>query len=203
MNFSDSDDFHIVSLLKDDTISLQQKEKLFEQIVEKYKEKVFNMVYNYAKSSLVVEDVEDIVVETFIRFYKNVKGFKFKCSVETYLRRIAMNLTINFIKSKNKSVTIDLEELSLLMDEKEALSDVIYKEQLKKIFSEILNRLPERQKIAFHLAYYENMSYKEIAELLNTTVSSVESLLFRAKKNIKKYVLKNKDIFKKIGLEIE
>lgn len=200
-NFVNNDEKQLVRWLQDDTIPIQQKEKLFEQIVNKYKEKIFNMVYNYLKPNVTVEDVEDIVIDSFFKFYKNIKNFKHKCSIETYLRRIAVNLTINFLKSKDRNSVVFLEETTL-EEEKETTTYDVEKEEIKKIFFSILNMLPHKQKIAFQLAYYENLSYKEIAEIMLTTVSSVESLLFRAKQNIKKYIVKNKELSKKLGLDI-
>ncbi len=199
MSFVTDNDEHIVLLLQDDKLSIQQKEKLFEQIVNKYKEKLFVMVYNYIKPTGELEDAEDIVIDTFLRFYKNIKKFKFKCSVETFLRRIAINLAINFVK-KNKIMFLPLDEKTIISDEK-SLTENLTQQEIKKVFLDILNKLPKRQKVAFYLAYYEKMSYKEIADTMNTTVSSVESLLFRAKQNIKKFVLKNKEIAKKLGID--
>lgn len=71
-------------------------------------------------------------------------------------------------------------------------------EELKILLTKIINMLPEKQRLALHLAKFQKMSYKEIAEVLNTTVSSVESLLFRAKQNIKKNILKNKEFIDKL-----
>lgn len=205
MNFSnDIDDRKKIEILQNSKISFSEKEDVFCQIVEKYKNKLFNMVYNFIKNKGSAEDAEEIVLDTFVRFYKNVKKFRYECTLESYLRRIAINLAINFVKTK-KVEFLPLEEFENSLQsetvEKEIINDV-EQEELKKTFDRILSSLPERQRVCFYLAHYENLSYKEIAEVLSTTVPSVESLLFRAKQNIKKYVLKNKEIAKKLGINL-
>ncbi len=197
----DNQEIEILKKLQDKLLPESQKEKLFEQIINKYKNKIFLLIFNIIKEKGTKEDAEEIAIETFVKFYKNISAFKFKSSLETYIRKIAINLSINFLKSK-KYETISIEEASQdIKDiEFENFIDDIKQEEIREILQQIISLLPEKQKICLKLAYYENMSYKEIAEVLNTTVSSVESLLFRAKQNIKKYILKNKNLYNKLNL---
>ncbi len=148
--------------------------------------------------------MEEIILEVFIKFYKNIKNFKFKSSVETYLYRIAINLAINFSKSKKLDV-FPIEEKQQNIKEKNSFVDKIIlsekRQEIKDIMLKQIMKLPSNQKVALYLAKYEQLSYKEIAEIMELSVSSVESLLFRAKQNIKKFILKDKELVKKLGLE--
>lgn len=191
----------ILKRIVNETLSKTEKEKLFEQIVNKYKDKIFLFIYNFIKEKGTKEDAEELTIETFLKLYKNIKNFKFKSSLETYIRKIALNLSINFLKSK-KHETVSIEETSQnIEDTSENLTKQIEQKEIQKVMQDLIFSLPEKQRICFHLAYYENLSYKEIAEMLNTTVSSVESLLFRAKQNIKKLILKNKSLMERLGLK--
>ncbi len=192
----------ILKKLADPSFPKIEKEKLFEQIVNKYKDKIFLFIYNFIKEKGSKEDAEELAIETFLKLYKSIKNFKFKSSLETYIRKIALNLSINFLKSK-KYETISIEETSqdIEDDTSESLMQQIEQKEIQKAIQNIISLLPDKQKICFHLSYYENLSYKEIAEILNITISSVESLLFRAKQNIKKYILKDKNLTEKFNIK--
>jgi RNA polymerase sigma-70 factor (ECF subfamily) len=196
-------DEELVKILQDDTVSQNEKDYLFKQIIEKYENELYKTVYNYISSKGTKQDAEDIVVETFVRFYKNIKSFKLQTTVKNYLYRISINLAINFLKSK-KINFVSFEEIKdELHDETHIDTELFEKEkqdELKNIVSHLFSKLPEKQKSALYLVTYKKMSYKEVAEVLNTTVSSVESLVFRAKQNLKKFILKNKNLKEKLGL---
>jgi RNA polymerase sigma-70 factor (ECF subfamily) len=196
-------DEELVKILQDDTVSQNEKDYLFKQIIEKYENELYKTIYNYISSKGTKQDAEDIVVETFVRFYKNIKSFKLQTTVKNYLYRISINLAINFLKSK-KINFVSFEEIKdELHDETHIDTELFEKEkqdELKNIVSQLFSKLPEKQKSALYLVTYKKMSYKEVAEVLNTTVLSVESLVFRAKQNLKKFILKNKNLKEKLGL---
>jgi RNA polymerase sigma-70 factor (ECF subfamily) len=196
-------DEEIVKILQDDSVPQNEKDCLFRQIIEKYENELYKTVYNYIFSKGTKEDAEDIVVETFARFYKNIKSFKLQTSVKNYLYRIAINLSINFLKSK-KIDFVSFEEIKEQLEDKTSIDGELIKEEtqkeLKEIISKLFHKLPDKQRTVLYLVTYKKMSYKEIAEVLNTTVSSVESLIFRAKQNLKKFVLKNKNLKERLGL---
>ncbi|MCS7231088.1 MAG: RNA polymerase sigma factor [Elusimicrobiota bacterium] len=187
----------IVKKLQDENTPLNEKEEILREIVENYKNSLLNLVYNYIKPKGILQDAEEIVAQTFIKFYKTIKSFKQKSSIKTYLFRIAINLSVNFLKSKKESF-IPIEEL-----EKEPIKyqseeeKIIYDEEkkyLQNALKEALDNLSKKQKLAFYLVNYQQMSYKEVAEVMKISVSAVESLIFRAKQNIKKYILRNKEL---------
>ncbi|MFN3550568.1 MAG: RNA polymerase sigma factor [Endomicrobiia bacterium] len=198
------EEVEIIKKLQQENLPQHKKEILFNRIVDKYKNKLFRVVYNYLKPNVLKEDVEEIILEVFIKFYKNIKNFKFESSVETYLYRIAINLAINFSRSKKVEV-LPIEEKQQNIKEENSFVDKIIlseqKQEIKDIMLKQIVRLPTNQKVALYLAKYEQLSYKEIAEIMGVSVSSVESLLFRAKQNIKKFILKDRELAKRLGLD--
>lgn len=211
MNSKSYSDEEIVKKLQSKDISSSEQNFYFQQLVEKYKSKITSLVYNIGKPNITTEDVQEITIETFLKFYQNIQHLKNLYSVEAYIYRIAINLTKNFLKSKRSKMKkfdiIPIEELQQELTETHNFEQEIVKNQseqeIKETVSTILNSLPEKQKIALQLALYEKMSYKQIAQVMNTTVSSVESLLFRAKQNIKKYILQHKELAKKLNIDVE
>lgn len=208
MNSTNYTDEEIVQKLQSDALSVSEKNFFFELLVNKYKNKIMSLIYNIGRPGVTLQDVEEIAIETFLKFYQNIKNLKSAASAETYIYRIAINLTKNFLKSKRLTGlnTTPIEELQELPENYNLEQEVAknqYEQEIKNIMLNILNSLPEKQKVALKLVLYEKMSYKQIAEVMDTTVSSVESLLFRAKQNIKKYILRNKELAKKLNINLE
>jgi RNA polymerase sigma-70 factor (ECF subfamily) len=172
-----------------------EKELLFETLVDRYKDKLFQFIYNYIKFYGTQDDAEELLLQTFSNFWFSIEKFKFKSAVYTYLYRIALNLSSNFAKSKFKTLkhTISLDEIDL---EKELPETQPVEPEFSQTFSTqnlinlAIEKLPLNQKTAIVLSYYENKSYAEISQIMGKSISSVESLLFRAKQNLKKYILK-------------
>ena len=189
-------DENLVKLIQDSGVD--EKEHYFEIIVDRHKDNLFHLIYNYIKNYGTETEAEELLLQTFSNFWFAIEKFRFKSSVYTYLYRIALNLSANFTKSKLKTLKkiVSIDEVDLTKELQENF-DFGYKEQndLSTIIISAINTLPVNQKNALILSYYENRSYQEIAQIMQTTVPAVESLLFRAKQNLKKYMLKHKNSF--------
>lgn len=179
----------------------QKNEIAFKQLIESHQKMVINTCYGLLQNR---EDAEDIAQNVFIDFYNSIDKFRGEAKLKTWLYRISVNHSLNYIKSKNRRKWLSF------LDQKQSItintmhshnSDApefrIEKEQRATILKTTIEQLPEKQKIAFTLSKYEELSYSEIAEVMNLSVSSIESLLFRAKKNLQKSLLK---IYKKNDL---
>jgi RNA polymerase sigma factor (sigma-70 family) len=163
----------------------------FQEIYETYKNKVFNTVISYLQNK---EDAEEITQDVFIEIYRSLNRFEGRSSLSTWIYRISVNKSLDFIKSKNRKKRFafltelfdgagyirndhqDFQHPGVILENKEKAA-VLFK---------AINKLPENQKTAFILSKSENLSYTEISEVMKMTVSSVESLLFRAKQNLQK-----------------
>ncbi len=157
----------------------QGSEAAFEQLVKKYERAVFNTIYRFCGNQ---DDVADLAQGIFLKVWRNAGKFKGKSKVSTWLYRIVVNHCLDF-RRKNRLSCISLDELM----EKEIVPDALKTgdDRIQAQNIELMRRaialLPERQRIALTLAQFEGQSYKEIAEIMGITVSSVESLLFRAR----------------------
>jgi RNA polymerase sigma-70 factor (ECF subfamily) len=165
----------------------------FRELVALYQHRVFNTVLSLLQNR---EDAEDVTQEVFIRVYQTLATFKGESSLSTWIYRISVNKALDFIKSKKTKKRFGL--IRALLPENEANAPVVpdfvhpgvvleRKEQAAILFKAI-EKLPEKQKIAFTLSKMEDLSYAEISAVMETTVSSVESLLFRAKQNLQQYL---------------
>jgi len=171
----------------------QGDEAAFKQIVETWQ----NMVYNTALGILQnAEDAEDISQEVFVQVFESVKNFKAEAKFSTWLYRITVSKALDHIRRKKRkkrfayiqslfgagNQTIievpDFHHPGVTLDNKERAA-VLFK---------AINQLPENQKIAFTLNKMEGLSYQEISDIMKTSVSSIESLMHRAKNNLKKWL---------------
>jgi len=162
-------------------------EVAFEQMVKKYEHSVLNTVYRYIGSH---DEAEDIAQEVFIKVWRHAKSFKGKSKFSTWLYRIVVNQCLNY-RSKHKERLASLDEIMEQGKTPESLKvEIEFERQRKsKIMRKAINELPKRQRIAFILSRFEGKSYKEIAQLMGVSLSSVESLIFRARGTLKKKLL--------------
>ncbi len=158
-----------------------------------YQHKVYNTVLSLLQNR---EDAEDVTQEVFIRIYQTQASFKGESSLSTWIYRISVNKSLDFIKSKKskkrfalvRSLFSDQESTAPVVPDFVHPGVVLERKEEAAVLLKAIDRLPEKQKIAFTLSKMEDLSYAEICEVMGATLSSVESLLFRAKQNLQQYL---------------
>lgn len=144
-------------------------------------------------------DSEDIAQQVFIRVWKHAKRYKPDNKFTTYLYTIARNLVYNESRRRSRKRTTSsdqLEEdhhLQFPADANQEPDNNLLESELTKAIDEAIQKLPENQRMAVVLRRYENVPYEEIAEILNTSVPSVKSLLFRARTTLREHLAKYLD----------
>lgn len=170
-------------------------EQAYRQFVDAYEVQVFNTVLSLVQKR---EEAEDLAQEVFMEVFRSIGKFKGDSSLQTWVYRIATNKSLESIRKKKTAKRFAFLS-SLFGAEQELLHHPVEfdhpgvqveKKEMAKILFQAISKLPENQRAAYTLAQVEGLSYEEVAAVLETTKSSVESLLFRAKGNLKK-VLRN------------
>jgi RNA polymerase sigma factor (sigma-70 family) len=172
-------------------IGALEVEEFFQSVYTQYKRRVLNTALNMVQS---MEDAEEIMQDVFVEVYFNLDGFRGDSALGTWIYRITINKSLDFLKKKNRkkrfgwlTSLFDPEsgrELHVISDFKHPGSTMENEEEITNIFLHI-EKLPEKQKTALILSVMEQLSYDEISKVMDTSISSVESLLFRARKNLK------------------
>jgi RNA polymerase sigma-70 factor, ECF subfamily len=172
----------------------QGDEAAFKQIVESWQ----NMVYNTALGILQnAEDAEDVAQEVFVQVFESIKSFKAESKFSTWLYRITVSKSLDHLRRKKRKKRFAYIQSLFGSDEKTAIEAPDFhhpgvtldnKERAAVLF-EAINQLPENQKIAFTLHKQEGLSYQEISDVMKTSLSSIESLMHRAKNNLKKWLI--------------
>ncbi len=177
---------------RDEIDKTQDAEEYFQQLYGQYKKKVLNTALNMVQN---LEDAEEIMQDVFVELYFNLHNFRGESALGTWIYRIAVNKSLDFIKKKKRKKRFGW--LTQLFDpesgrELHVISDFVHpgiqmenQENMALLFSHI-DKLPEKQKTALILSTVEQLSYEEISKVMETSISSVESLLFRARQNLKK-----------------
>ena len=167
-------------------------ESAFKELFELYKRKVFNTAAGFLTDE---SDAEDITQEVFIQIFRSVKHFKEKSKLSTWIYRITITKCLDLLRKKKAKKRFAF--VTEIFGKKEKDNDESFvnyehpgvqaeKLELSKILFSEIDKLPDNQRIAFVLNKVEHLSYKEISDVMDTSVSSVESLIFRAKSNLKK-----------------
>jgi RNA polymerase sigma-70 factor (ECF subfamily) len=165
----------------------------FKSLVDQYQQLVINTCYNLIGNR---QDAEDVAQEVFLQVYKSAQKFRGEAKISTWLYRIAINRSLNFIRDKKRFGW--LRSLSSLLEgEVQQVADVpasnsdrpdvaLENKERNVMVQKAIDSLPEKQRTAFVLHKYEGLSYQEIAKILEHSLSSVESLIHRAKLNLQK-----------------
>lgn len=171
----------------------QGNESAFKELVENYRGMVVNTCFGLLHNR---EDAEDVAQDVFIEVFRSVENFRSDSKISTWLYRIAVNRSLNFIRDNKKRKWFQSFD-DVMESKKEILNELNYQSaddpgselensQRALLLHEAIDSLPENQRVAFTLNKYEDLAYKEISEVMNLSVSSVESLIHRAKKNLQK-----------------
>jgi len=161
-------------------------DRAFEKLVDKYKKRIYYLAYRMTRDH---DSADELAQESFVRAYQALAGFKKGYSFYTWIYRICVNLTINFLKRESMTVSVDsipgAVDFLIKGDRSDQLERLIASEQVA-IVKRVLNTLPPDQKAVFILKTYEDLSYEQMAGIMNCSIGTVMSRLFRARHKIRK-----------------
>lgn len=177
---------HFVSALR------QGDPTAFKELVEQYQHHVYNTGLGILQNE---EDAEDVAQDVFIQVFQSIAQFKGDSKLSTWIYRITISKSLEFIRRKRSKKRFGF--VSGLLGNEYLLDQAGKKEfyhpgvamenrELSAILFRAINQLPENQRIAFILHKIEQISYQEVAEVMQVSLSSVESLMFRARQNLQK-----------------
>lgn len=163
----------------------------FKSIVDTYQNMVYNTCLSIVKNE---EDAEDLAQEVFVQVYQSIKLFKGESKLSTWLYRIATTKSLDHERKKKrkkrfgfvKSIFGEDAQVEVNPPDFNHPGIVLDKKESAAILFKAIDKLPDNQRIAFILNKMEGLSYQEISEVMQTTVSAIESLLHRAKNNLRK-----------------
>lgn len=193
---STSDTTASAAVLESDLVKRARNGDLdaYDELVKRYQERIYATIYHMTSNH---EDANDLAQESFIKAYQALKSFKGGSSFYTWLYRIAVNKTINFLKQRKNKHHYSLNDLDFntehnpdlvaLISDKTPHRDVGLTELQKKL-NEALMRLSEPHRMVVVLHDVQGQSHEEIAEIMGCNIGTVRSRLFYARQQLQGYL---------------
>ena len=163
----------------------------FKELVETWQDMVYNTSIGFLQNE---EDAEDISQEVFIKVYQSIYSFKGQSKLSTWIYRITVSKCLDHLRKKKRKkrfafvLSLYGKDNGLMIDPPDFFHPGIKAENKENatVLFKAIDQLPTNQKIAFVLSKIENLSYREIGDVMKSSESSVDALLQRAKKNLQK-----------------
>ncbi len=171
----------------------------FKMLVDEYQHRVYNTAYGLLQQQ---GDAEDMAQEVFIQVYRSVQQFREASTLSTWIYRITVRKCLDHLRSRKRkkrvaavmSLFTGARETELVVADFHHPGVALDKKEDAALLFKLIQKLPANQKTAFILNKLEDLSYAEIAAIMNSTVPAVDALLQRAKQNLRKS-LQGKNIF--------
>jgi len=166
----------------------------FHELVGRYKKKIFYLAYDITGDH---QEAEDISQEVFMKMYRSLKTFRRDAKMSSWLYQITVNTSIDSLRKKSSKPARSIDEFDPSFVQAElpaggsgayALNPVLSTEsaQIQEHISQALKKISARERTVFVMRHYNDLKLHEIAEILNITIGTVKSLLFRAIKKLRK-----------------
>ena len=166
--------------------SKNSKELAFQTLVKRYKERLY---WHIRKIVLSHDDADDILQNTFIKIFRNIDEFKGESKLFTWMYRIATNESITFLNSKAKRNQVsnqDLKDNNL----KNLVADVYFDgDEIQFKLQKAIAQLPRIQQLVFNMRYFDDIKYKDMSAILETSEGALKASYHIAVKKIKTYLV--------------
>lgn len=176
-DYSAHDDDELLVRIADDD------QTAFRTLVERHIDRAYALALRILKNAA---DAEDVVQDSMLKVWTNRSVWESgRAKFSTWLYRVITNRCIDL---RRQTRTDGMDDMSDFVDERPDVVATMYRNEIGSLLEDALQRLPEQQKIAVVLSYHEGLSNAEVAEIMETTVSAVESLLKRGRQQLRHFL---------------
>ena len=162
---------------------MDELESIFNGIVRDYRERLYWHVRSLVCSH---EDADDLLQDTFIKIWEALPTFRGDAQIYTWVYRIATNTALNFLHKKKVRAALSFESLSSQMENKIDNDPFFNGDEIQRKLSKAVQKLPEKQRLVFLLRYFEDMTYEDMSEVLETSVGALKASYHIAREKIEK-----------------
>lgn len=168
--------------------SENQKDKGFKALITQYKEPLYWHIRNIVKSH---DDTDDVLQNTFIKVFRNIHNFKGDSKLYSWMYRIATNESLTFINKNAKRLQTSNEEMKQFAINNLA-TDVYFEGDVIQLkLQKAIATLPEKQQLVFNMKYFQELKYKDMSDILETSEGALKATYHIAIKKIEAYLTKN------------
>jgi RNA polymerase sigma-70 factor (ECF subfamily) len=174
-------DTTLITRLKDP----KQRDEAFRDLLDAYKERLY---WHIRKIVVTHDNANDVLQNTFIRIYKGIQNFKEKSSLHTWMYRIAYNESIRFLEQQKIKTSFNLDDDNA--DYLNNLTEDVYfnGDELQLKLHTIVSELSDKQQRVFQMKYFDDLSFREISEILNISENTLKSSYYSAVKTIEEQI---------------
>ena len=178
-----SKDAELVRKLKDSLL----KDTAFSELLDIYQERLY---WHIRKIVTTHENADDVLQNTFIRIYKGIYNFQEKSSLHTWMYRIAFNESMRFLEKNRKKRHDNIDAIS------ESNLEVLFEDEyfdgdeIQIKLTKIINEFTQKQKQVFQMKYFDNLSFRQISEILEVPESTLKSTYYTAVKIIEEKIIR-------------
>lgn len=165
--------------------SESEKNTAFKELLSQYKERLY---WHIRKMVLDHDDADDVLQNTFIKIFRSIDGFKGESRLYSWMYRIATNEAITFINKKAKQHHISSEEIQQAAVENLKADDYFEGDEIQLKLQKAIATLPQKQQLVFNMKYFDDMTYEELSEILETSVGALKASYHLAVKKITAYL---------------
>ncbi len=155
------------------------KEAAFTQLVREYQEPLY---WQIRRMVVVHDDADDVLQNTFIKAWSAIDSFRGESRLQTWLFRIAINESLNYLNKKKQVLSLDQTDGSLA--DMLASDSYFDGDEVQRQFQTAINTLPEKQRLVFNLKYFDEMKYEDMSSLLGTSIGALKASYHHAVKKI-------------------
>ncbi len=170
-----------------DLLNQKKEYAAFKIIVEAYNQRLY---WHIRRIVLNHDDANDVIQNTYLKIWKALSKFKGNSKVYTWIYRIATNEAITFI-NKNKNILVSIDGISHQDLKSSVQSNLLSGDEIQLKLEKAISQLPPKQRIVFNLRYFEELKYKDISIITNTSVGGLKASYHIAVKKIEKYLTTN------------
>lgn len=155
------------------------KEAAFTRLVREYQEPLY---WQIRRMVVVHDDADDVLQNTFIKAWSAIDSFRGESRLQTWLFRIAINESLNYLNKKKQVLSLDQTDSSLA--DMLASDSYFDGDEVQRQFQTAINTLPEKQRLVFNLKYFDEMKYEDMSSLLGTSIGALKASYHHAVKKI-------------------
>lgn len=157
----------------------------FKELVSQYKERLY---WHIRKIVISHDDTDDVLQNTFIKIFRNINNFKEESKLYSWMYRIATNEAITFINQRAKKNNSSTEEIQQNLINNLQADEYFDGNEAQIKLQKAIASLPQKQQLVFNMKYFDEMKYKDMSEVLETSVGALKSSYHIAVKKIEEFI---------------
>ncbi len=157
------------------------RERAFSALMQSYQERLYWHLRRFTSSH---EDTDDLLQETFVKIWTALPTFRAESRLYTWVYKIATNEALNFLRRRKARKALDTEPIDAALERKIEDDPYFNGNELQRELQKAIRKLPKKQRLVFDMRYFDDMSYADISEVLDTSVGSLKASYHHAYRKI-------------------